>query len=208
MGRLLKIDVDLLDEMLREGKTQAECAAFFGVTQPAIFKQKKKLGIAVKKNVAKSVVTERAPMVVAQRLNAIEQLDYLWSCTDEILVACMNWLRGDDDEATALRILESQVKYVMVGENKDKKAVKEFKFKDPRELALKAIGQAVGVNREKRELLKTLYDVEAVKEFQEELIDLLGEVDQVVRDEFIRRLREKGVVRSILEFNDDNVKHK
>jgi len=199
MARPPKIDIDLLEEMLKKGRSQSECAAHFNVSQPAISMQAKKLGIAVKRHVAKSVVTERSPMVTTQRLDAIEQLQKINTNANELLDLCMGWQRGDKD---ALRILESQVKYVMVGSGEDVETVREFKFKDPRELALKAMAEIRNQLRLQLEIFKTLYNAEAVKEFQSELIALLGEVDQDVRDEFIRRLREKGALRSILEFDN------
>lgn len=124
MGRSPKIDLAKLEHIItQEKKTLTQCAAIFGTSVPAVSKARKKLGIAVQRNAAAT----HAPFIVKSKMNAIEQLDYLWNSTDEILTACMNWLRGDNDQETALRILEGQVKHVMVGKNKDKKAVKEFK---------------------------------------------------------------------------------
>ena len=199
MTRPQKINIAKLEEMLSdEGKTQAACAAHFGVTPAAISIQVKKLGIAIVRNAAIS----HAPEVVAKKLNSIAQLEKINRDANELLDLCMAWQRGDKE---ALRILESQVKYILVGSGKKKKQVKEFKFKDPRELALRAMGEIRNQLRLQLEIFKTLYDCEAVKEFQEELITFLGEVDPGVRDEFIQRLREKGVVRSALEFKKGGV---
>ncbi|NIA31766.1 MAG: hypothetical protein GWP06_17885 [Actinobacteria bacterium] len=194
MGRPAKIDIDILERMLREeGKNQKECADYFGVSRPAISIAVKKQKISVIRNAA----AEHSSVIVEKKLNAIEQLQKINTDANELLDLCMKWQRGDDE---ALRILESQVKYIMVGSGQDKEAVKEFKFKDPRELALKAMAEVRNQLRLQLEIFKTLYDCEAVKEFQDELVTFLGEVDLGVRDEFIRRLREKGVIRSILEF--------
>jgi len=195
IGRPAKINPKILQRMLKENKTLKECAAFFGCSVVAVSVQKKKLGIET----WRSSAAEHAPAIVKSKLNAIEQLDYLWNCTDEILTACMNWLRGDDDPESALRILESQVKYVMVGDDANKEAVKEYKFKDPRELALKAIGQAVSVNREKRELLKTLYDVEVVREFMREVVNIIGEASPELKSKLIANIRDRGALRSALD---------
>lgn len=204
MGRPAKIDIEELERMmLKEGKTITECAEHFNVSISAISQQRKKLGIAVKKGVAKSVCTERAPMVVAQRLNAVEQLQKINQDANELLDLCMKWQRGDEE---ALRILESQVRYIMVGSGDKKEAVKEFKFKDPRELALSAMAEIRNQLRLQLEIFKTLYDTEAVKEFQQELIELLGETSPELRNKFIQKLREKGVVRSILECAGPNVR--
>ena len=198
MGRKSKIDLEKLEHLItEENKSLTEIAAYFGVSVPAVSKARKKLGIAIVRNAAIS----RAPAIVQKKMTAIEQLDYLWNCTDEILVACMNWLRSDDDPETALRILESQVKYISFGKDKKKMAIKEYKFRDPRDLALKAIGQAIGVNREKRELLKTLYDVTAVREFMNEIIQLLAETSPELRNTFIQKVKEKKALNSALEIH-------
>ncbi len=199
MGRPAKINIVLLEQMVsEEGKTLKEAAEFFDCSIPAVSKQLKKLNISVKKN----AILEHAPVIVEKKLNAIAQLEKINRDANELLDLCMAWQRGDKE---ALRILESQVKYILVGSGKKKKQVKEFKFKDPRELALRAMGEIRNQLRLQLEIFKTLYDCEAVKEFQEELITFLGEVDPGVRDEFIQRLREKGVVRSALEFKKGGV---
>lgn len=198
MGRPPKINLTQLKKMIgKEGKTQAECATFFAVSPAAVSIQMKKLKMAVKRDVA----VKLAPEIIKDKRTAIEQLDYLWACTDEILIACMNWLRSNDDPEAALRILESQIKYITVGEGEDAetRAVKEYKFKDPRELALKAIGQAVSVNKEKRELLKTLYDVEVVREFMREIVNIIGEASPELKDKLISTIRERGALRSAIE---------
>jgi hypothetical protein len=195
-GRRPKIDPVVLERMLKEGKPSRYCAEFFGVTPAAISKAKKRLDIQCKKRVARTVTTEAAPVVVTQRLNAIEQLQKINTDANELLDLCMRWQRGDSE---ALRILESQVRYIKVGSGEEAEEVRQFKFKDPRELALKAMAEIRNQLGLQLEIFKTLYDAEAVREFQNELIELLGEVDPELRNRFIEKLREKGIVRSILE---------
>jgi hypothetical protein len=48
----------------------------------------------------------------------------------------MRWNRGDDD---ALQILESQVRKVRIGKGENTEEITEYRFKDPRELALKTM---------------------------------------------------------------------
>ena len=65
-----KIDKVMLNQMLRSGKTQRECAQVFGVTEGAISKAKKELNI----NVVRNVGLETAHQVLSKNLNAIDQL--------------------------------------------------------------------------------------------------------------------------------------
>lgn len=188
-----KVDIHKLNQMLRAGKKVGEIAKFFSVTPGAISQHKKNLHLAVIKN----VVAENAHRVVSQNLDTIEQLQKINNNANELLDLCMAWQRGDKD---ALRILESQVRYVMVGSGENKETVKEFKIGDPRELALKAMGEIRNQLRLQLEIFQSLYDMRAVSEFQAEIIELLGETDPALRNEFIARLRKKKAVRSMLEF--------
>lgn len=203
-GRPSKIDPEILERMLREeGKTQSACAKYFNVSFQAISQQRKKMGIEIPKRVARSIVIERAPMVEAQRLNAIEQLQKINTHANWMLEHVMRWVKGDD---VAIQALEAQTRSVNVGTKKKPVMVDRVKFKDPHEIALKSMAEIRNQLGLQLEIFKTLYDAEAVKEFQNELIALLGEVDSAVRDEFIRRLREKGAIRSILEHDRPDVR--
>jgi hypothetical protein len=136
-------------------------------------------------------------MIEAKRLDAIEQLQKINKNANELLDLCMRWIKGDD---VAIQALESCVRKVNVGSRKSPILVDEVKFKDPHEIALSSMSEIRNQLRLQLEIFKTLYDAEAVKEFQNELIALLADVDVSIRDEFIRRLREKGAIRSIIEF--------
>ena len=64
-----KIDKVKLNQMLRVGKTQRECAKAFGVTEGAISQVKKELNVTV----IKSVALENAHRIVGKNLDAIER---------------------------------------------------------------------------------------------------------------------------------------
>ena len=116
--------------MLRDGKPQSKIAQFFGVTEGAISKAKKELNVAVVKNVA----LESAHKVVDKHLDTIGQLQKINRHANELLDLLMRWNRGDEE---ALQILESQVRKVKVRGSEEE--ITEYRFKDPRELALKAM---------------------------------------------------------------------
>jgi hypothetical protein len=183
-----KIDRVKLDQMLRDGKPQREIAQFFGVSDGAISKAKNELKTAVVKNVA----LESAHKVVDKHLDAIGQLQKINQDANELLDLLMRWNRGDDE---ALQILEGQVRKVKIGRGKDAEEVTEYRFKDPRELALKAMQEIRGQLALQLDIFKTLYDVEAVAQFQKEVLNAIGEVSRDVRDKIIQRLKESRALR-------------
>lgn len=187
-----KIDKVKLNQMLKSGKSQKECAQVFGVTEGAISKAKKELHLCVVKNVA----LENAGRVVDKNLNAVDQLQKINDYANELLDLLMRWGRGEDE---ALQILESQVRYVKV--NGEEEPVKEFKMKDPRELALKAMAEIRGQLKLQLEIFQTLYDMKAVEEFQEEVLTAIGEVSPDVRNRIINKLNQKRAIRTVIKFN-------
>lgn len=188
-----KIDRVKLSQMLRDGKTQRDIAESMGVSEAAISKAKKELNI----NVVKSVALENAHRVVDKSLNAVDQLQKINGYANELLDLLMRWQRGDDE---ALQILESQVKMVRVGKGEEAEWVKEYKFKDPRELALKAMGEIRSQLRLELEIFQTLYDLRAVQEFQQEVLTAIGEVNLDVRRKIINRLQERSALRRAINF--------
>ena len=180
------IDRVKLSQMLRKGKSQKELAQFFGVTEGAISRAKKELKI----NVVKAVALERAHEVADKNLNTIAQLQKINSYANELLDLLMRWSRGDNE---ALQILESQVKKVKVRGSEEE--VTEYRFKDPRELALKAMAEIRGQLNLQLDIFKTLYDVQAVAEFQKEVLTAIGEVSADVRNRIIQRLKEGRTLR-------------
>lgn len=189
-----KIDRVKLNQLLKAGKPQKEVAQFFGVTPGAISKAKKELNI----NVVKSVGLEDAHRVVSKNLDAVSQLQKINRDANELLDVLMRWNRGEDE---ALQILETQVRKVKVGKGEGAEVIKQYKFKDPRELALKAMQEIRGQLNLQLEIFKTLYDMKAVQDFQNEVLQIIGEVDQDVRNKIIERLREGRALRQSVRIN-------
>jgi len=189
-----KIDIIKLNKLLKSGKSVKECASFFNVSPSAISQAKKGLSVAVVKNVA----LENAGRVVDKNLNAIEQLQKINNYANEMLDLLMRWNRGDGE---ALQVLESQVANKKVRVGGQEEFVREFKFKDPRELALKAMAEIRGQLKLQLEIFQTLYDLKAVEEFQEEVLNAIGEESQDVRARIIKRLCERRAVRAAVKFD-------
>jgi hypothetical protein len=187
-----KIDRVKLSQMLRSGKSGKECAEYFGVTKGAISKAKSELNISVMKNVQ----LETAHKVVEKNLATVDQLQKINGYANELLDLLMRWNRGDKG---ALQILESQVRKVKVKGSEEE--VTEYRFKDPRELALKAMAEIRSQLNLQLEIFRTLYDMEAVAEFQREILQTIGECEPDVRDRIIQRLKESRALRSAIQIN-------
>jgi hypothetical protein len=178
--------------MLVEGKLQREIAQYFGVTDGAISKAKNELKVAVVKNVA----LESAHKVVDKHLDTIGQLQKINENANELLDLLMRWNRGEEE---ALQILESQVRKVKIKGSEEE--VTEYRFKDPRELALKAMQEIRGQLNLQLDIFRTLYDVQAVAEFQKEVLTAIGEVSPDVRDRIIQKLKESRALRQSVSIN-------
>lgn len=184
---MAKFDITKLNELLTKGHTITEAAKILGVNRTSIWKRCKRLKI----NTSKIITLEKAGQIVEKKIDAVEQLQKINQNANELLDLLMRWNRGDEE---ALQILESQVRKVRVG--KKIKFVKEYKFKDPRELAIRAMGEIRGQLALQLEIFKALFDVSAASEFQEEVLSAIGEVSQDVREKIIRKLKERKALRS------------
>ncbi len=178
--------------MLRQGKSPKEVAKFFGVSEVAIWKARKQLNIAV----VKCATLEAGHKIVNANLDTLGQLQKINDYANELLDLLMRWSRGDQK---ALQILESQVRKVKVRGNEEE--ITEYRIKDPRELALKAMQEIRGQLNLQLDIFKTLYDVQAVAEFQKEVLTAIGEVDPNVRARIIQRLKEGRIIRQSIELH-------
>jgi len=187
-----RFDRVALNQMIRDGKSQKEIAQVFQVSEGAISKAKKELNIAVVRNVS----LEAAHKVVADHLDAVAQLRRINQDAFEILDLVMAWNRGDEKD---LQVLESQVRKIRVRGTEEE--VTEYRFKDPREIALRAMGEIRSQLALQLDILKTLSDVEEVRKFQEEVLQILSEVSPDARNRIIQRLKERGSLRSLTSIN-------
>lgn len=184
----------LLQLIDKEKVSQTMAAKELGVSRQAVSKRLQEL----RGKTTKVVVVKKIEAVVAQKIDAMEQLTKVNNYANEILDLLMRWNRGD---AEALQVLESQVstKKVRVGDQEE--FVKEFKFKDPRELALKAMAEIRCQLKLQLEIFQTLFDLTAVQEFQNAVLESIKEVDPKVRDAIIDKLNSKRAIRQAVKFH-------
>ena len=176
----MPINKERMKELLDGGVKPADIAREMGVSRPAVSRMLKKMGRAMA-----VTTTAVAPRIVKKQLNALEQLQKINDYANELLDLVMRWNRGEE---VALQILESQVKLVKVGQGNGVEWIKEYKFKDPREIALKAMLEIRGQLGLQLEIFKTLYGAEGQQEFQAEVLRIIGEFDPDARIRLLRRL--------------------
>jgi len=184
-------------ELLRRvdaGDSFADIAKDHGISRQAVQKRIVKL----RGKTTKAVVSAKVERVVDQKLDAVDQLQKINDHANELLDLCMAWGRGDD---VALQILESQrtTRTVRIGD--EEIDVTRFKFKDPRELALKAMSEIRGQLKLQLDIFQALYDLKAAQEFQEEVLSAIGEVSPDVRKQIINKLNKRRVIRSAVRFS-------
>lgn len=190
-----KIDKVKLHQMLSQGKSGVECAQHFGVTPGAISRARKELSVAVVKN----VTLESAHKVVEKELDLLDQLYRINSDAHEMLDNCMAWMRGEDE---ALQVLEGQVRKVRVGNGEDAQEVTEYKFKDPREIALKAMQRIEAQLRLQFDIYERLYGMQGSAEFQREVMQVITEADKETGVKLARRLKELCMLRLSVNVTD------
>jgi DNA-binding XRE family transcriptional regulator len=186
-------DISLIRLIDKEGKTQAEAAGVFGVTRQAINQRLREL-----RGETSKVVTAKQKLnaAVHYKLDAMQQLEKINGYANELLDLLMRWNRGEDE---ALQALESQMKTVLVG--KKKILVTEVKFKDPRQLALACMSEIRGQLKLQLEIFQALFDMNAAKEFMDEVLNAISEVSPDVRDRIVSNLNKKRAIRSAVKFN-------
>jgi transcriptional regulator with XRE-family HTH domain len=172
MAKPLRFDRVEVERLIREeGYTQKQCADHFGVSEASISKARRE----VRAGMTTAVALEAGHKVLIHNLDTLGQLSKINKDANEILTLMMKWQRGDDE---ALRIMESQIRKIKIGRGEKAEEVTEYKFKDPREIALKAMGEIREQLRLQVDIMKTLHDVTAIAEFQKEVLTTIGEANK------------------------------
>jgi len=182
-----------LNKLVTDGFGVSEIARKVGVSKGTVSKRLKSLRVAI----TKDVTLHHAGEIVRKKIDSLGQLEKINSHANWLLDILMKWNKGDPE---ALQILESQVanKKVRVGDKEE--FVREFKFKDPRELALHCMQEIRGQLTLQLDIFKALYDMTAIAEFQKEVLTAIGETAPDVRGKIIHNLQKARIVRSTINF--------
>lgn len=186
-------DRKLLTLIDKDRLSQAAAARRLNVSRQAVSKRLQEL----RGKTTRVICAKKVEQAVDSRLDAVDQLQKINQNAHELLELCMAWGRGDD---VALQILESQRTTRTVRIGNEEIDVTEFKFKDPRELALKAMAEIRGQLKLQLDIFQALYDLKAAQEFQEEVLQAIAEVSPDVRSQIIDRLNQRRAVRSAVRF--------
>ncbi len=187
-------DRNLLRLIDKQKISQSEAAKELGVSRQAVSKRLQEL----RGKTTKVVVAKKIEQLVDHKIDAMDQLIRINEYANEILDLVMRWGRGDDE---ALQVLESQMKTKKIRVGKEEIDVQEFKLKDPRELALKACAEIRNQLKLQLEIFQALFSLQAAEEFQQIVLETIGEVDPNVRKKIISKLNAKRTVRKAVRFS-------
>ena len=187
-----RIDDKQLLQLVRNGNTIIGIARKMGVNRSSVSRRLKTLKIAINRN----ITIRAAHKIVDREIDALDQLRKINRDANEILDLLMRWNRGDEE---ALQVLESQVRRIRVRGQEEE--ITQFRSKDPRELALRAMQEIREQLRMHLEIFQALFDMKGVQEFQTEVLEVIGSVSPEARDEIMRRLTEKSALRSAIDLN-------
>jgi len=185
-----KIDFNVLNRLVTDGKSTTEIAKYFSCTPGAVSQAKKKLKISVVKN----VTLESAHKVVDRNLDAISQLQNINVKANKML----DELTGEDKVID--RIVKA-VEGVLAYEGdpvKQKAYIQKVvsQINSDRNLTLKIMSEIRGQLNLQLEIFQTLYDMKAVQEFQQEVLEIINEVEPNARRKIIQRLKERSALRA------------
>ncbi|MFH2034713.1 MAG: hypothetical protein ABIJ26_08475, partial [Candidatus Margulisiibacteriota bacterium] len=147
----------------------------------------------------KTVALEDAHRVVGHSLDAVQQLHKInekanhlldeltgeGRIIDRIVEVVRGSLEFDGDPKKHKQYIQGVVKQVTIDRN----------------LAIKAMTEIRGQLVLQLDILKTLYDMEAVQEFQKEVLEAIGEIEGNVRNKIITRLKERRALRGSLSIS-------
>jgi biotin operon repressor len=180
--------------LIDSGMCQAEAAREIGVSRQAVSKRLQEL----RGKTTKVVAVKKVEQVVDQKIDAMKQLADINAHATWLLDHVMAWIKGDE---AAIQVLEKNARLVNVGTKGDPEWTTEFKFKDPHEVALKAMAEIRGQVKLQLEIFQALFSLQAAEEFENTVLEVIGEIAPDVRSEIIRRLNAKRAVRSAVRFS-------
>ncbi len=185
-----RIDDEQLAQLIRDGDTVTGIARKMGMSKATVSRRLKQLNIAINRNVS----IRAAHKIVDREINTLDQLQKINRNAHEILDLLMRWNRGDKE---AIQVLESQVRKIKVRGKEEE--ISGYKFRDPRELALRAMHEIREQLKLQVEIFQSLFDMKATQQFQTEVMEVIGSVSTETRDEIIRRLTKINALRSALD---------
>jgi predicted DNA-binding protein YlxM (UPF0122 family) len=192
---LTKIDDKKLLKLIDDQKlSKAEAARRLGVSRQAVYDRLKK----IKKQTTKAIVAKPVSDVIDKKIQTMDQLNKINEYANELLDCLMAWQRGDDE---ALQVLESSMVERKVKMGDEVHTIREWKLKDPRELALRAMAEIRQQISLQFDMFQTIYSLQAAEEFQKIVLEAIGRVAPDVREEIITELHRTRTIRQAVTFS-------
>ena len=189
MATPAKIDPIKLKRMVRQGKSVTQIAEKFNVSPSAVSQRLKTLDLQI----AKVQQLETAHACVVESLDCVNQLFKINEHANWLLDVLVDWCKG---EKYAVELLKKHHDLGFAG----LKGVRGLQFEDPKILVLKVMRHIQEQLRLQITIFNSVSNFEAVADFQRELIELIGEMDQNLKEKFVTRLREKRSIRAAVRF--------
>ncbi len=179
-----KVDHDVLIKLLVEcGMKQVACADFFDVSQAAVSKAKKRIDLAVSKDIA----LFSAPKMIDAKISLADQLEALGKQCRELLEMVHVVLHGDQN-SQEYRNCQSKLRR-LAGSNRD---LGGFLIKLQAELR-KQLEFVFKIQSE-------IYSLKKVEEFQSIVLEEIQRAAPEVQQQIVGRLTEINAARSALDF--------
>lgn len=194
MPRPLKTDIPKLRDLHAKGLSVTRIAKELGVSKGTVSKQLKHLNLAATKN----ILVEQAPKFVEQKLDAMAQLKHI----NEVANNLIDELTGEEE---TINKLAQGVQALLAFKGEPTKENLEelkcliLKLNQDRNTIIKACAEVRGQIALLVDISKTLYNMEVVSEYHEELIELLRQTSPKLRDDFLARVKERQALRRALK---------
>jgi predicted transcriptional regulator len=163
-----RIDIFELQRLIREGNSQGQCARLIGVSKQAVSATLKRLKQENDRS-ALSVSPPVAKALVGSKIDGMKQLKKI----NDVIIHEIN-------------ILNEKIKKAQ-GEERETLTFQRLKH-------VGEIRKQLGLLLE---ICKELYNAEEVQHFQQTVLDCIGEVNEDVQNEIIRRLKLVRSTRSV-----------
>jgi hypothetical protein len=193
------VDIKLI-QMRRENKSRAECAAYFGVTVSAIKAAEKR----IKQKISTPAIQDDPAHT--DSIDAMRQLVEINSTIIEELKRCNRMIVKEEaknkiiDELSAE--LERNPNNIELKQSVAKMIASETKG------ILAVQDSIIGISSEVRKqielqlkIAETLYNIQMMQEFQNEVLAIMKEVDPLVHEKLITKLKERRTIRGLVRMS-------
>jgi transposase len=196
------IDPEIMMQMVREGKNAKDIASHFGCSRQAVEAMNKRWErrIEAVPDVTRSDLSRH-------NINTVQQLREMNKRILEELDRCQRLITRQDKREIEIEKLEDEAKNEGgLGEASPEflKKLKELSGATVQDI-LRIQSNIISISAEVRKqielqvkIYETIYNVQMVAEFQEEVMQVLGEADKDIRDAVIGKLKQRRSMRGLL----------